>query len=564
MRVPWRVFVSCVILLAATCVCSHAQSPRWGVDKGERVFIAKGCIGCHGIGGRGGVGPDLAGTSLLPDNFKGQVRNPRTKMPPFPEAAISDKELSEVYAYVNAAAPARAPRFKPPVGEQDSSQCLVCHRKHNPTIPAQYMTSFMFRPGRQNPRIAADIPPADQCSDCHGLDHTLITKSKGRVPEVVCSACHLQIYTEHVLDLGHSYGPDEIGVNWDRNIAVPHYDQMPRKVMEMGCDPCHAQAGATMQKYWDVEKHEYKDMSSLTYRNGCIACHTRHRFTAAEARQAQSCMTCHMGPDHPNWEAYSTSKHGAIYASDGRWWDWDVPLTDATYEAPTCAYCHMVYVTPEGVRSSSHNMTRKIIWGFGVQAAVGQLQDITATEEHRVKRDHMVRVCQTCHAEVKARGYLESADAHKLMGDALVDEARQLIVGLQEDGIIEVGRQSKSAGLLPGPRFTAVDSKAGTFWPAGLFYDVSSVEREYFDMFFFSNLKSYKGAFHISPDYAWWFGYAEVLGHLTRIRDEAGRLRSEHENQRRTLFMLYTGPLMVLLVLGAFHLLWRRRIFARR
>jgi len=32
-------------------------------------------------------------------------------------------------------------------------------------------------------------------------------------------------------------------------------------------------------------------------------------------------------------------------------------------------------------------------------------------------------------------------------------------------------------------------------WPAGLYYNVTSVEREYFDMFFSSNLKSYEGAF---------------------------------------------------------------------
>ncbi len=74
----------------------------------------------------------------------------------------------------------------------------------------------------------------------------------------------------------------------------------------------------------------------------------------------------------------------------------------------------------------------------------------------------------------------------------------------------------------------------------------------------------------MSPDYAWWYGYADVLGHLTRIRDEAARLRAEHENQRQTRFMLYTGPIMVLLVLGSIHLARRfdllgraRRSFAR-
>ena len=96
----------------------------------------------------------------------------------------------------------------------------------------------------------------------------------------------------------------------------------------------------------------------------------------------------------------------------------------------------------------------------------------------------------------------------------------------------------------------------------GLYYDVQPIERDYFDMFFFSNLKSYKGAFHMSPDYAWWYGYAEVLGHSTRIRDEAERLRTEHRTAARTTFMLYTGPLMVLAVGGA---VWAgRAIYLRR
>ena len=71
-------------------------------------------------------------------------------------------------------------------------------------------------------------------------------------------------------------------------------------------------------------------------------------------------------------------------------------------------------------------------------------------------------------------------------------------------------------------------------WPAGLYYDVTAVEREYFDMFFFSNLKSYKGAFHMSPDYAWWYGYADVLGHLARLRDEEHQLRQARATGRRT------------------------------
>ena len=26
-------------------------TPAWAADEGERLFIQKGCIGCHGVGG---------------------------------------------------------------------------------------------------------------------------------------------------------------------------------------------------------------------------------------------------------------------------------------------------------------------------------------------------------------------------------------------------------------------------------------------------------------------------------------------------------------------------------
>ncbi|MBI2537870.1 MAG: hypothetical protein HYW06_13105 [Gemmatimonadetes bacterium] len=196
-----------------------------------------------------------------------------------------------------------------------------------------------------------------------------------------------------------------------------------------------------------------------------------------------------------------------------------------------------------------------------MQAAGGQLKDITLTPENQVARAEMIKVCMTCHSEVKARDYLQSADAHKLSGDALVVEARNLLSALYADGLIQPGHGQLAAGLLPGPRFSATElpTTVAQHWPAGMYYNVTAVEREYFDMFFFSSLKSYKGAFHMSPDYAWWYGYAEVLGHMARLRDEDRSLREARATSRRTTFMLATGPLMVLAVLGAVYLVWRRR-----
>lgn len=520
----------------------------------EALYIQKGCLGCHGASARGGVGPNLAGTGLPLPAFLAQLRQPRGIMPAFPPDAVSDAEAEAIHGYLRgvAAAPARL-RADLPQGELAPSTCSNCHRRLNPTIVRQFEQSAMGRAGTQNPRVV-HAQRSMTCAECHGTNHDQIMASKGRVPETTCASCHAQIYQEHVLDNGHSYGPGPgtLGPNWERNIGVPHYRQMPRKVMEMGCDPCHAQADATNDRYWSDSLQQYIDTSSLPYRNGCIACHTRHAFSLEEARKPEACYTCHMGPDHPNYEAYMSSKHGSIYAARGGDWDWTTPMAGAQYETPTCAYCHMVYVDATGGRSVSHNMTRKIIWGMGVQPALGQLTDITVTPENEAKRAEMVKMCLTCHSEDKARGYLESADAHKLAGDALVIEARDILAGLYADGLIEPSHATRSAGLLPGPRYTAValDATMAQHSPASIYYDVTPIEREYFDLFFFSALKSYKGAFHMSPDYSWWYGYADVLGHLAGIRDEAETIRSAESTRNRTTFMLITGPLMVLAVLG--------------
>jgi hydroxylamine dehydrogenase len=532
---------------------------------GEALYIQRGCLGCHGASGRGGVGPPLAATTLDFDGFRRQVRQPRERMPRFHAETVSDQELRTIHEYLRGVPPVAGPLRTPPTGEQDPRACAGCHQALHPTIANQFAASAMGRPGVQNPRVSPQVPTMT-CANCHGTNHDEITATRGRVPETTCGSCHPQIYREHVTENGHSYGPGpgSLGTNWERNIGVPHYAQMPRKVMEMGCDPCHAQAGATDEKYWSDRDKRYVDSSSLHIRNGCIACHTRHTFSLVEARKPEACYTCHMGPDHPNYESYMSSKHGAAYVARGGGWDWTRSLASRDWEAPTCAYCHMVYVGDDGQRTVSHNMTRKIIWGMGVQAATGELTDITVTDENRAKRNEMVKVCLTCHAESKARGYLESADAHKLAGDALVIEARQILSGLYADGLIQPSHAQVSAGLLQGPRFTAIDLPGGIAFhsPTSLYYDVTPVEREYFDMFFFAALKSYKGAFHMSPDYSWWYGYAEVLGHLASIRDAAQRLREAASVRRQTLFMIVTGPLMVLAVLGAVYAgmrLWGRR-----
>ena len=48
-------------------------------------------------------------------------------------------------------------------------------------------------------------------------------------------------------------------------------------------------------------------------RGSCTACHRRHAFSKAMARQPEVCGKCRLGPDHPQAEIYEESKHGIAY-----------------------------------------------------------------------------------------------------------------------------------------------------------------------------------------------------------------------------------------------------------
>jgi mono/diheme cytochrome c family protein len=79
--------------------------------RGKALYYAHGCYGCHGYNGQTGV-RDLVGTNSPlvadADTFVRFLRLrseyapvlPSTRMPNFPEDALSDAEARDIYAYV--------------------------------------------------------------------------------------------------------------------------------------------------------------------------------------------------------------------------------------------------------------------------------------------------------------------------------------------------------------------------------------------------------------------------------------------------------------------------------
>jgi hypothetical protein len=59
---------------------------------------------CHGRAGQGGAytgpAPALARTGLPFDGFKAQIRDPSDNMPAYSDAVLSDKDIADIYAFV--------------------------------------------------------------------------------------------------------------------------------------------------------------------------------------------------------------------------------------------------------------------------------------------------------------------------------------------------------------------------------------------------------------------------------------------------------------------------------
>lgn len=100
-------------------------------------------------------------------------------------------------------------------------------------------------------------------------------------------------------------------------------------------------------------------------RGACSACHPRHNFSMEAARKPYTCEECHVGPDVPAFKVYQASKHGNLYSTHGKEWNFrNLPWTvGKDFTAPTCAGCHIsLLVDTEGktIVERSHEMRDRL------------------------------------------------------------------------------------------------------------------------------------------------------------------------------------------------------------
>jgi len=97
-------FAMAAIGVGAFAVARAQDAPQGDAANGKRIYLADGCFTCHGRSGQGGAyngpAPILAHTALPFDGFKGELRNPANDMPAYSEDVLSDKDIVDIYAFV--------------------------------------------------------------------------------------------------------------------------------------------------------------------------------------------------------------------------------------------------------------------------------------------------------------------------------------------------------------------------------------------------------------------------------------------------------------------------------
>lgn len=358
----------------------------------------------------------------------------------------------------------------PPLSADD---CLDCHREKTPAAVKQWQES-------------AHAKAKVSCRDCHGADHALILKGEARVGAKVCGRCHAKAFGEHTASR-HGMG---LHSGWGCTRNLDKRDQRE-------CRFCHEEGSSIPRS--DIQCARFLKQSSAMgeigcnrchqVENSCASCHANHSTDLRLVRDPASCAPCHMGPDHPQWEMWQTSRHGVIFNTLGK------------SMGPDCQTCHM----PKG----SHNVSR------GLTVNSGSIPFPAAAAAQG--RAAMVSICSTCHAPGFASRELALGDEVRDQSLALVKGAEKIIAALHDESALVPMPDKRPPHPLSGPALV-LDSQM-------LYEDTSHIERLLFKMKKYDLAKTVKGAYHQNAAYSHWLGNAELKMDLIDITSEATRLR---------------------------------------
>ncbi len=323
------------------------------------------------------------------------------------------------------------------------------------------------------------------------------------MPASTCAqaGCHPDQYHEFAAKDASGAYINKHAQGWTRMTASARYKVMPEAQRYEMCERCH----------------NIGEIAADGSVGKCDSCHTRHVFSAEEAMEPPACGTCHMGPDHEQIDMWEKSKHGVVYGTER-----DRAGGDPN-RAPSCVTCHMPTMENGAGQPLTHDVSTNITIGTVAQGArlpgvalPVPMRTITPGEFDQ-RRDKMVALCGDCHARGFARNNLEGADAIKADVDSLLWDPVMRIRGLWWDKLLDPMPSNRPANPIFGQNLVLGGQQ--------LYGGTSAIEQLFFYTYKYDHVSTFKGAYHINPDYSHWFGWSEVNQDLDLIKGEEAKLR---------------------------------------
>ena len=394
-----------------------------------------------------------------------------------------------------------------------AKECLDCHAKEKPGLVADWAKSR---------HAHANIT----CLDCHAAgttdnDISIDHKQYSKIPVSAivspkdCSRCH-PVEAEQYNRSKHAQTLDII---WkiDPWLTKGMNNEIERAT---GCMHCHGSVVKIKDGKFDKNTWPNVGVGRLNpdgSKGSCSSCHTRHRFSLAEARKPEACGQCHLGPDHPQIEIYEESKHGAIYHAEGDEWNWTAAPGTWTpgvdYRTPTCSVCHMSGV---GNLATSHDVTERLAWETQAPLTVhpNEFKPMPAKTDYKVERKKMESVCMACHSKTWTKGHFVKLDKSiENYNENYYKPMKKLVDDLYAKNLL-----SKEKPL------------------------DEQLEIDMYELWHHEGRRARFGAAMMAPDYAWWHGFYELKKRYMHIETQVEELLKTNKPAKVFKVRGATGP----------------------
>jgi hydroxylamine dehydrogenase len=349
----------------------------------------------------------------------------------------------------------------------EGQKCLECHGSTTPGIVSQWNSSAHAKAGVD-------------CYSCHQAnanDPATFDHYGQKIAVIVtpnyCARCHAKEVAQFEKS-HHAAAAQFIG----------SLDNMLGEIVEggpaaaNGCRQCHgSEVKYAGDGKFDAGTWPNSGIGRVNpdgSKGTCAACHGRHEFSSALARQPDNCGKCHLGPDHPQIEIYNESKHGIQFRAnvpkmnlESKSW-----VVGKDYSAaPTCATCHMSATPNQPV---THDVGDRI--SYTLRPAI-----TIHLENWEKRRAAMQDVCSNCHATGWVDNFYKQYEGTiQLYNEKFAKPAKSIM-----DKLYASGKLTR----------TPFDEK---------------IEWEYYELWHHAGRRARMGTAMMGPDYTQWHGFFDV------------------------------------------------------